>query len=72
MNHLELLEWFLKDRAHGGHGLVHLSQLTAAIRHLEATHATLVDEARAKLKGIKHAIDPGTDAIGVCRCLLVT
>ena len=33
MNHLELLEWFLKDRAHGGHGLVHLSQLTAAIRH---------------------------------------
>ncbi len=69
MNHLELLEWFVDDC---GYGLVHLSQLTAAICHLEATHATLVDEARAKLTGIKHAIDPGTDAIGVCRCLLVT
>ena len=71
MSHFELLEWFLKD---GAHGLVHLSQLTAAIRHLEATtqHVMLAGCARAKLNGIKHAIDPGTDAIGVCRCLLVT
>jgi hypothetical protein len=72
MSDFELLEWFLKDGAHGGHGLVHLSQLTDAIRHLEATHAMLAGRARAKLNGIKHAIDPGTDAIGVCRCLLVT
>jgi hypothetical protein len=69
MNHLELLEWFVND---GGYGLVHLSQLTAAMSHLKATNEKLVDEARAKLTGIKHAIDPGTDAIGVCRCLLVT
>ena len=71
MSHLELLEWFLKE---DGYGLVHLSQLTAAIRHLEATtqHVMLAGCARAKLNGIKHAIDPGTDAIGVCRCLLVT
>ena len=69
MNHLELLAWFVND---GGYGLVHLSQLTAAMSHLKATNEKLVDEARAKLTGIKHAIDPGTDAIGVCRCLLVT
>ena len=70
-SHLELLEWFLKE---DGYGLVHLSQLTAAIRHLEATtqHVMLAGCARVKLNGIKHAIDPGTDAIGVCRCLLVT
>ena len=69
MNHLELLAWFVND---GGYGLVHLSQLTAAMSHLKATNEKLVDEARAKLTGIKHAIDPGTDAIAVCRCLLVT
>lgn len=69
MSHLELLEWFVNDCEYGQ---VNLSQLTAAMSHLNATKKELVDTARAKLNGIKHAIDPGTDAIGVCRCLLVT
>jgi hypothetical protein len=62
MDHLELLKWFVDARQHG---LVHLSQLTAAMSTLEATEKELVDATRAKLNGIEHAIDPGT-ACYVC------